>query len=266
MPLLKVIECRPHYSPTDSDLSLSFFAVPRSFYHSRKKRKVVITSSFGCRPPLIRALQAIGSDRAARRTARSTGAVMTPRVLYCCPCTLAVGPKSDQAVSSSSSNKLDHRSDPQAPSITPRNKTNNSRNILDTIPPLPCYDAPSQYSYFSLDELYFCEECDQIKCKRCTTAEVSAYYCPACLYDVQAANVKADRMRCMRSCYVCPICETTMQVVASDPKQSVNLLSAAANQGEAPFFLLCSCCKWDSKEIGWTFDKQTGISSKCPSS
>lgn len=172
---------------------------------------------------------------------------MTPRVLYYCPCTLAAGQQADQVASSSSANKLPER-----------------RTILDsTIPPLPCYDAASQYSYFSLDQLYFCEECDQIKCKRCTTAEVSAYYCPACLYDVQAANVKADRMRCMRSCYVCPICETTMQVVASDPKHAVNLLSAAANQGEAPFFLLCSCCKWDSKEIGWVFDKQTGISSEC---
>lgn len=52
-----------------------------------------------------------------------------------------------------------------------------------------------------------------------------------------------------------------MQVVASDPpdggdgRPSVSL----SNVGEPPFFLYCNHCRWDSAEVGITFEKPTGL-------
>ncbi|KDN52304.1 hypothetical protein K437DRAFT_272521 [Tilletiaria anomala UBC 951] len=187
---------------------------------------------------------------------------MAPRVLYFCPCTLAAdlssaepslqaGPSAPASLDASPSKAASER--PSGPVQGKRATT-----VVDAIPPLPCYDRAAQYSHFTLENLYFCEECDQIKCKRCTTAEVSSYYCSVCLFDAQAANVKADRNRCSRSCFLCPSCSHSLQVVGMVPNNSADQPKLA--QGEAPFFMSCSFCRWDSKEIGMTFERSSGLS------
>jgi dynactin-4 len=63
--------------------------------------------------------------------------------------------------------------------------------------PLPSSYASSSTSLFPLDTLYFCEECDAIRCNTCVATEVASYYCPSCLFDVPSANVRADKNRCV---------------------------------------------------------------------
>ena len=65
--------------------------------------------------------------------------------------------------------------------------------------------------------------------------------------------------RCARNCFQCPQCCHTLSVVASDPDPSLPLTAPAASAGEAPFYLSCSFCRWDSKEVGITFEKPTGL-------
>ena len=48
----------------------------------------------------------------------------------------------------------------------------------------------SSYSYHEIHDLYFCEECDSIRCNRCVSVEVSGYYCPNCLFEVPSASVR----------------------------------------------------------------------------
>jgi dynactin-4 len=48
---------------------------------------------------------------------------------------------------------------------------------------------------FVLGDLYFCEECDAIKCPECVLEEVASYYCPNCLFEVPTASVRAEKSR-----------------------------------------------------------------------
>jgi dynactin-4 len=148
--------------------------------------------------------------------------------------------------------------------------------------PPPPHMASSSASFHPLHSLFFCEECDAVRCNRCVAVEVSGYYCPNCLFEVPSASVRAEKnrwailtllirllftsTRCARNCFSCPICRSTLQVVASDPpdggdgRPSVSL----SNVGEPPFFLYCNHCRWDSAEVGITFEKPTGLAGAFP--
>lgn len=62
-------------------------------------------------------------------------------------------------------------------------------------PPLPS----SSEHFHDLHELYFCEECDAIRCDRCVQVEISCYYCPHCLFEVPNASVRAELNRSVRA-------------------------------------------------------------------
>ncbi|PWN48269.1 hypothetical protein IE53DRAFT_412453 [Violaceomyces palustris] len=161
----------------------------------------------------------------------------SPTVLYHCPC---------YNPSSSSS-----RTSATAPFSTPHHHHH---------PPPPTLSKPSLYSHQPLESLYFCDECEQLRCNRCVTIDISSYFCPNCLFEVPAASVKAEKNRCARNCFLCPSCTHTLSVVATDPPQDPDPASTSASLGEPPYYLSCSFCKWDSKAVGLTFDKPTGLS------
>lgn len=130
-------------------------------------------------------------------------------------------------------------------------------------PPPPIL-ASSSASFHSLHNLYFCEECDAVRCNRCVSVEVSGYYCPNCLFEVPSASVRAEKNRCARNCFSCPICRATLSVVASDPPDdgTGSPITPLNNVGEAPYFLYCNYCRWDSSEVGITFEKPTGLAAQ----
>lgn len=148
------------------------------------------------------------------------------------------------------------------------------------IPPPPHF-ASSSYSFHPLHNLFFCEECDAVRCNRCVSVEVSGYYCPNCLFEVPSASVRAEKNRsvlqrvtlivlctygdnrCARNCFMCPNCRNTLSVVPSDPPEvGDGRMSVSISQvGEPPFFLYCNYCRWDSAEVGITFEKPTGLAS-----
>lgn len=47
--------------------------------------------------------------------------------------------------------------------------------------------------------------------------------------------------------------------MGSDSPQSAPLTSAEASKGVAPYFLYCTCCRWDSKRLGIAFDTPGGL-------
>ncbi|OCH90934.1 dynactin p62 [Obba rivulosa] len=130
--------------------------------------------------------------------------------------------------------------------------------------PPPPHLASSSYSFHPLHNLYFCEECDAVRCNRCVLMEVSGYFCPNCLFEVPSASVRAEKNRCARNCFNCPICRNTLSVVASDPEAGDGRMSPVVSTtlGEPPFFLFCNNCRWDSAEIGITFEKPTGLAAQ----
>ncbi|KAI5120131.1 hypothetical protein M0805_001899 [Coniferiporia weirii] len=128
------------------------------------------------------------------------------------------------------------------------------------VPPPPHLPSSSA-SFHPLHMLFFCEECDAVRCNRCVAIEVSGYYCPNCLFEVPSASVRAERNRCARNCFQCPHCRNTLSVVPSDPPDEDVLSSSsqAGTMGEPPFLLYCNNCRWDSAEVGTTFEKPTGL-------
>ena len=63
---------------------------------------------------------------------------------------------------------------------------------------------------------------------------------------------------------MCPNCRNTLSVVPSDPPDTNDgrLAVPISTVGEPPFFLYCNHCRWDSAEIGITFEKPTGLAGK----
>ncbi|KAF8073933.1 dynactin subunit 4 [Lyophyllum atratum] len=140
------------------------------------------------------------------------------------------------------------------------------------VPPPPHLPS-SSFSFHPLHELFFCEECDAVRCNRCVSVEVSTYYCPNCLFEVPSASVRAEKnrlvnrrveSRCARNCFMCPNCRNTLSVVPSDPPDTGDgrLTIPINTVGEPPFFLYCNHCRWDSAEVGITFEKPTGLAAQ----
>ncbi|KAJ7183087.1 dynactin p62 family-domain-containing protein [Mycena filopes] len=132
-----------------------------------------------------------------------------------------------------------------------------------TVPPPPHLPS-SSHSFHTLHALFFCEECDAVRCNRCVSVEVSGYYCPNCLFEVPSASVRAEKNRCARNCFMCPNCRNTLSVVPSDPPDPGDgrLAIPISTIGEPPFFLYCNHCRWDSAEVGITFEKPTGLAAQ----
>lgn len=132
----------------------------------------------------------------------------------------------------------------------------------NSLPPPPKLPS-SSHSYHEIHDLYFCEECDSIRCNRCVSVEVSGYYCPNCLFEVPSASVRGEKNRCARNCFLCPSCKNTLIVVPSDPPESADGRITSVNTlGDPPFFLYCSHCRWDSAEVGITFEKPTSLATQ----
>ncbi|BGP15956.1 hypothetical protein JCM10213v2_003949 [Rhodosporidiobolus nylandii] len=120
-------------------------------------------------------------------------------------------------------------------------------------------DPLASFQHHPLSDLLFCEDCDAIRCDSCASCEIACYFCPNCLFEVPSASVRGEKNRCARNCFQCPQCDHTLSVVASDPDPSIPLNTAAASVGEPPYFLACNFCRWESKEVGITFEKPTGL-------
>lgn len=60
---------------------------------------------------------------------------------------------------------------------------------------------------------------------------------------------------------MCPTCRNTLSVVPSDPPDAGDgrLSVPISSVGEPPFILYCNHCRWDSAEVGTTFEKPTGL-------
>ena len=61
--------------------------------------------------------------------------------------------------------------------------------------PLNPHDPRSSYSLYPYDHLLYCDECQQIRCPKCWTEEITNWYCPSCLFEVPSSLIKTDGNR-----------------------------------------------------------------------
>lgn len=67
-----------------------------------------------------------------------------------------------------------------------------------------------------------------------------------------------DLASCARNCFSCPSCESSLAVQASEKRGDDGSLETGP-----PYLLTCAGCKWTSKEVGWEFEKPTGLAGAC---
>ncbi|KAJ2511226.1 hypothetical protein GGI11_005181 [Coemansia sp. RSA 2049] len=117
----------------------------------------------------------------------------------------------------------------------------------------------------TIESLYYCDDCSELRCTRCVIEEPAGYHCPNCLFDVPSASVRGEKNCCARNCFQCPICTHVLSVVEGDRRQLSSSSNSSSHSGAADgaaFVFSCSVCLWNSAEIGWTFEKATGISTQ----
>ena len=62
--------------------------------------------------------------------------------------------------------------------------------------PLNPHDPRTRRTLHPLPDLFFCDECDALRCPRCCIDDLLYTYCPSCLFEVPGATVRADANRC----------------------------------------------------------------------
>ncbi|PBP28912.1 dynactin p62 family protein [Diplocarpon rosae] len=115
----------------------------------------------------------------------------------------------------------------------------------------------ANFSLFPLEQLFYCEDCQQIRCPRCVLDEIVTWFCPNCLFEVPSSTVKSEGNRCTRSCFQCPICVSPLSV--SSVEASPEGLGVEQASFSGPYVLNCAYCDWSSKDIGIHFEKPNGI-------
>ena len=130
----------------------------------------------------------------------------------------------------------------------------------------------ANFSLFPIEHLLYCEDCQQIRCPRCTIEEVVCWYCPSCIFEVPSSLVKSEGgrwvssvhsqfivclslmtlYRCYRNCYNCPICMAPLAVNSINPDPGQKTISG-------PYMMSCGFCNWTTLDIGWQFEKLTNI-------
>lgn len=110
-------------------------------------------------------------------------------------------------------------------------------------------DPRSAFSLFPPEHLFYCEDCRDLKCPRCVVEEIVCTYCPHCLFESVPSQVKSERNRCPRNCYICPICQSQLQTSSLTGAQATT----------KPYILSCNYCMWSSLDSGISFASPTNI-------
>lgn len=53
----------------------------------------------------------------------------------------------------------------------------------------------ANFSLYPLEHLLYCEDCQQIRCPRCTAEEIVCWYCPSCLFEMPLSVLKSEGPR-----------------------------------------------------------------------
>lgn len=87
-----------------------------------------------------------------------------------------------------------------------------------------------------LGALYFCPQCQALRCEECSDVRVKSKYCIRCMTDY---SENPGQTRCLKNCFECPDCFSPVDVRSSD---TVN------EQGRGKqFFFKCVYCPFEYK-------------------
>ena len=101
-------------------------------------------------------------------------AAVYPYIQYACPCT-----------------NINEQPEYTGTHIVKPDDTKNE----DEDQPFNLYSPRAKHAVYPLDELLFCNDCQEVRCPRCSHEEALAYYCPNCLWETSIMVVKNETNR-----------------------------------------------------------------------
>lgn len=108
-------------------------------------------------------------------------------------------------------------------------------------------------SFKSIAKIYFCRHCLSIRCGYCVCHEVDSYYCPNCLENLPATEVRLKKNKCS-NCFDCPCCSQTLSIrsgqVMAKPSQASGSEEEPKPAMKKVYYLSCSLCRWSSRDAG----------------
>ncbi|KZM20005.1 dynactin complex [Ascochyta rabiei] len=134
----------------------------------------------------------------------------------------------------------------------PAAKDGDSDDDDDEARPFDPRSPRAAYALYPLEQLLYCEDCQQLRCPRCILEDTLSWYCPSCLFEVPSSVVKSDGNRCTRNCFHCPVCTAPLAVHSLDTPDPPSPTGG-------PYILACPHCHWSTAETGIELDKHTGI-------
>jgi len=138
-----------------------------------------------------------------------------------------------------------------------------------------------------LGELYFCRHCKLPRCSDCVSSTIDSFSCPHCFENAPLTEAKNRKNRC-NHCFQCPQCTSTLitrsVIVPSEvlgdqsPHRSPRQLPQEASSPVSPrgshsassikspggtklYFLSCTHCKWNTRDVKMK-DKRSPIDFK----
>ncbi|XP_044757994.1 dynactin subunit 4 isoform X2 [Coccinella septempunctata] len=110
---------------------------------------------------------------------------------------------------------------------------------------IDCVKYPCSCGHLkTLQQLFFCRYCSQLRCSFCVTHEVDSHYCGKCCENLPSAEAKLKKNRCV-NCFVCPSCYHELSTRVATKTSAEELKSYKRS-----YYLSCLCCRWSSRDIG----------------
>ncbi|KAL6079326.1 hypothetical protein QOT17_000952 [Balamuthia mandrillaris] len=94
---------------------------------------------------------------------------------------------------------------------------------------------------FGIAQLFYCQQCSQVRCPFCVSEEIDSHYCPNCLDNMTSYDALLFKNRC-KKCFQCPNCFSALTFAQKSAKSP----SAASEEAARLVYFHCGFCRWNS--------------------
>ncbi|KAL6065007.1 Dynactin subunit 4, variant 2 [Balamuthia mandrillaris] len=103
---------------------------------------------------------------------------------------------------------------------------------------------------FGIAQLFYCQQCSQVRCPFCVSEEIDSHYCPNCLDNMTSYDALLFKNRC-KKCFQCPNCFSALTFAQKSAKSSSSAAAAGAEgaavaEAARLVYFHCGFCRWSS--------------------
>jgi len=103
---------------------------------------------------------------------------------------------------------------------------------------------------FKIEDLFYCQQCQNVRCSLCVAQDIDSYYCPNCLENMASSEANYFSNSC-KKCFECPCCFAALSFQTSSTSET-----------DKSFFFSCGFCRWDSLGLNLVADSPNNLIAK----